>query len=129
MPSFDLEIPMMSFNIGQTSDLRRTIEVVLWSFRAIPSSQANFLRLSTFTFVSSGLKYTMDKLERNYGLEMRNVVDMGPLTAETMSMPNSRAESLVCDYKFYGLSFSDNGGAGRFIARNYFSITNKLIGR
>ncbi|GAU36405.1 hypothetical protein TSUD_38730 [Trifolium subterraneum] len=47
----------------------------------------NFLRLPNITFVGVGIKENFSKLEKQYGIVCRNVVELGPLAATAMRMP------------------------------------------
>ncbi|GAA0138382.1 hypothetical protein LIER_00137 [Lithospermum erythrorhizon] len=78
------------------SDGKTCLICQLWSFKAIPTSLSNFLSLSSFTFVSSGVKFSRKKLEADYGLGIRNVVEMGQYTPVNIRTP-VRVESLVSE--------------------------------
>ncbi|GAV83674.1 DNA_pol_A_exo1 domain-containing protein [Cephalotus follicularis] len=55
--------------------------IELNSFQVIPFSLASFLDLSDITFVGVGIKQNVSNLRRDYGLECRNAVELGPLAA------------------------------------------------
>ncbi|XP_058769148.1 protein RISC-INTERACTING CLEARING 3'-5' EXORIBONUCLEASE 2-like [Vicia villosa] len=46
-----------------------------------------FLRQPNVTFVGVGIKNNLAKLEKHYGLGIRNAVELGPLAAAAMRMP------------------------------------------
>jgi hypothetical protein len=53
----------------------------------VPTSLLNFLRLPDYTFVGVGINDNLVKLEKDYGIRCRNVVELGPLAATVMKMP------------------------------------------
>ncbi|KAM7501147.1 hypothetical protein LguiB_000051 [Lonicera macranthoides] len=49
---------------------------------SIPWSLLNFLNLPNFTFAGIGIKESMVKLERDYGIGCKNAVELGALAAD-----------------------------------------------
>ncbi|KAL9282760.1 putative ribonuclease H-like superfamily [Arabidopsis thaliana] len=52
----------------------------------LPLSLFNFLNLPEFTFVGIGINKTMMRLEREFGLTCKNVVEIGPATWNLTNM-------------------------------------------
>lgn len=48
----------------------------------LPRSLRQFLSYATYTFVGVGIKADATRLERDYGLSVRNAVDLAPLAAD-----------------------------------------------
>ncbi|XVF72770.1 hypothetical protein PTKIN_Ptkin12aG0147400 [Pterospermum kingtungense] len=106
---------------------------------SIPKSLLNFV------FVGIGIKQTVARLEREYGLSCKNVVELGELAASVMQMPQLAAcgvdflalmvDSVKLD-KPTSVVFSDWGKDNlnkkqiKFAAANvfaYFKIGSKLL--
>ncbi|XP_045807739.1 protein RISC-INTERACTING CLEARING 3'-5' EXORIBONUCLEASE 2-like [Trifolium pratense] len=50
-------------------------------------SLVNFLNLPNITFVGVGIKENLARLEKHYGIGCKNAVELGPLAATVMNMP------------------------------------------
>ncbi|XVE77527.1 hypothetical protein DITRI_Ditri13aG0070300 [Diplodiscus trichospermus] len=112
---------------------------------SIPKSLLNFPQLPDFTFLGIGIKETLAKLEKEYGLGCKNAMELGQLAASVMQMPHMvgcgldflalMVDSLKLD-KPTSVVFSDWGKERlnkkqiKFAAANafaYFKIGNKLL--
>jgi hypothetical protein len=68
--------------------------VHLTHFKKIPISLAMFLNLSDVTFVGISIKQNLGDLQRDYGIQCRNVVELGPFAAAVHKRPILSAFSL-----------------------------------
>ena len=60
--------------------------IQLQQLDSVPVSLFNFLRLPEFTFVGIGIKESIAKLEKEYGIGCKNAVELGPFAASVMGM-------------------------------------------
>ncbi|EOX95324.1 hypothetical protein QUC31_004972 [Theobroma cacao] len=115
--------------------------IQLPSLDSMPIS-LNFLQLPDLAFVGIGIKETLAKLEKEYGLGCNNAVELGPLAAGVMQMPYLAAcgvdflGHMVDSLKLTGVVFSDWGKMRlnkkpiKYAAANplaYFKIGSKLL--
>ncbi|XVF22053.1 hypothetical protein REPUB_Repub12eG0141000 [Reevesia pubescens] len=77
--------------ILQLCDGATCLIVQLRFLDSIPNSLLNFLQLPDFAFVGIGIKATVAKLEKEYGLGCKNAVELGQLAASVMQMPHLAA--------------------------------------
>lgn len=56
-------------------------KIHITDFKAIPSFLFKFLYLNKLTFVSMEIRQDLADLKRDYGLQCRNVVELGSLAA------------------------------------------------
>ncbi|KAL4653292.1 hypothetical protein ACB092_01G292300, partial [Castanea dentata] len=84
--------------------------VHLTHFKKIPTSLAKFLNLSDVTFVGMSIKHNLSDLQRDYGIQCRNVIELGPFAAAVQKKPIASAYSLPDLFKFiYNVALSDWG--------------------
>ncbi|KAL4653294.1 hypothetical protein ACB092_01G292500 [Castanea dentata] len=74
--------------------------VHLTLFKKIPTSLAKFLNLSDVTFVVMSIKHNLSDLQRDYGVQCRNVIELGPFAAAVQKKPILSAYSLPDLFKF-----------------------------
>ncbi|KAL0014426.1 hypothetical protein SO802_001495 [Lithocarpus litseifolius] len=74
--------------------------VHLTHFKKIPTSLAKFLNLSDVTFVGMCIKHNLNDLQRDYGVQCRNVIELGPFAAAVQKKPILSAYSLPDLFKF-----------------------------
>ena len=65
--------------------------IQLQQLDSVPVSLFNFLRLPEFTFVGIGIKESIAKLGKQYGIGCKNAVELGPFAASVMGMPHLSA--------------------------------------
>ncbi|GAB4830601.1 hypothetical protein Ancab_020367 [Ancistrocladus abbreviatus] len=92
--------------------------IQLLHFKSTPSSLAAFLQLPDISFVGVGIKHCVDCLERDYGINCRNAVDLGQLASRVRENQHVSAFGLadlayeVALFKLVkapGVAFSDWG--------------------
>ncbi|GLU16728.1 hypothetical protein SLE2022_331440 [Rubroshorea leprosula] len=131
--------------ILQLYDGDKCLIIQLPFFDSVPNSLFNFLQLPDFTFVGIGIKGSLTKLEKEYGLGCKNAVDLKQFAAEVMRKPQlglcgvNELALMVGSLKLEkptSVVFSDWGGEVlnkkqiKFAASNvyaYFKIANKLL--
>ncbi|KAL5716124.1 hypothetical protein ACHQM5_017854 [Ranunculus cassubicifolius] len=60
----------------------------LLKFKKIPDSLYNFLAQTAITFVGFGIKDSVARLHRDYGIDCRNAIDLSNLAASVLQKPH-----------------------------------------
>jgi len=81
--------------------------IQLSHFVTVLESLVNFLSQPNYMFVGFGIKDNVAKLEKNYGFECRNRVELAPLAATAMKRP--RLSYCVVDELAYVVTKLDLG--------------------
>lgn len=71
----------------------------LTHFEKVPTSLSKFLDLSDITFVGVSIKSNLADLQRDYGIQCRNLVDLGAFAAAVRDSPVMSACPLPCLFK------------------------------
>ncbi|KNA20348.1 hypothetical protein SOVF_052780 [Spinacia oleracea] len=75
-----------------------------------PCSLSEFFQLQELSFVGVGIKRCVEALNRDYGINCRNVVDLGELAADVKEMPSYRWFGLLdlCSKVCVSFDLNDN---------------------